>query len=463
MPPTSIAAATVLATIAVAYVALIGLVIIARVLLKVFHWARSALRRIEVAEPQPSSPSQIIVLVHGTWARHAPWTLPKSRLRASLSRVFGANVLFERHPWSGANRFGARSRAAAALKERIRLLRTRHPTVPIAIVAHSHGGNIALSAVSQLLEGSVRAVVCLSTPFLIAEPRGLQEIGRFASWSVPSVICFVVLQLAFHTPGTQLTYVTHPVVIVIAALAGVAARSRARATAEALHHALSYKVPTATDVLLLRMPGDEASSGLNAVSLLSTALEGLTERITQPILDAESFLHGAKSRIRAHLSTVLCVSLVFVGVGTWLWTRAGSSGVAMRFALILYAGPVLLFVIATQGGFIFSIWKYSSAALALAPAGVLLAAFAIPLGPELALSALFLHVSAEPSPMGTFTVTMVPSAGRDSRGASRGVDSAPRVSGLKHSRTYDDARALDALATWLAARLAPPTSVPSDW
>jgi hypothetical protein len=269
---------------------------------------------------------------------------------------------------------------------------------------------------------------------------------------------------AFHRTGTELTSVAQQWIVVIAALTGVAARSRARANAESLLHALSYKVPAATEVLLLRMPGDEASSGLNTVSLLSAALQKLTERIMQPMLDAESLLKRANSRIRAHLGTVVSVSFLFVGFAIWLLTRfAGSSGNARWFAVVLLAGPVLLLVIASAGGVPFIFGKYMFAALALVPVGVLLAAFAIPLGPELALSALFLHVSAEPSPMGTFTVTMVPSTGPDWNRATVAVDSARRVSGLKHSRTYDDPRVLDALATWLGARLASPTPVPSDW
>lgn len=58
------------------------------------------------------SAAVLITLIHGTWARDAPWTQPTSELATALGKSLG-DVRFERFSWSGANSHRARCRAAA--------------------------------------------------------------------------------------------------------------------------------------------------------------------------------------------------------------------------------------------------------------------------------------------------------------------------------------------------------------
>ncbi len=116
--------------------------------------------------------SLIIFLVHGTFARGASWTKPDSTFRTKLKRDLQAMghekirfVLFE---WSGDNTHRARREAAVKLERALRTSVRLQPQSYHFVVAHSHGGNIALRAVKRSRYFSEKAigVVTLATPFL---------------------------------------------------------------------------------------------------------------------------------------------------------------------------------------------------------------------------------------------------------------------------------------------------------
>lgn len=102
-------------------------------------------------------------LVHGTWARQAPWTLPRSRLRESLQTAFGGQVSFDVLPWTGGNREADREAAATSLIASAEKAQSK-PGLKV-VIAHSHGGNIAARA-AQLRPDLFDAVITLNTPFV---------------------------------------------------------------------------------------------------------------------------------------------------------------------------------------------------------------------------------------------------------------------------------------------------------
>ena len=68
--------------------------------------------------------------------------------------------------WSGANSVFARDRAATKLAEELKI-DLQNPSAAPIIVAHSHGGNVALRALSRLgADASRLRIVTLATPFL---------------------------------------------------------------------------------------------------------------------------------------------------------------------------------------------------------------------------------------------------------------------------------------------------------
>ena len=110
----------------------------------------------------------LVILVHGTWGAKSSFAIPeKSALVKALYAKFNGDITFCRFPWSGANRSRDRAEAAKRLAAKIQtelgVCRRR-----IFVVAHSHGGNIAVRAF-EALTGAQRDFVqnvLMATPFL---------------------------------------------------------------------------------------------------------------------------------------------------------------------------------------------------------------------------------------------------------------------------------------------------------
>ena len=124
--------------------------------------------------------------MHGTWpkgvlkrflppllcSRSRTWFDDGSRFRQDLHERLNGRIRFEVFNWSGDNSMRARAKAAVSLRDRIVALRAAEPETRLLIIAHSHGGNVALRAVS-LLESRERllGVATLATPFLQLRER----------------------------------------------------------------------------------------------------------------------------------------------------------------------------------------------------------------------------------------------------------------------------------------------------
>lgn len=118
--------------------------------------------------------SVIVILVHGTFAQGAEWTR-RGRLVAALKALPG--VLVDYCDWSGTNTLSGRAQGAQRVAEKVASTLELYPNARIVLIAHSHGGNVCLSAVdslcSQAETSRLAAVVCLATPFVHVTVRDL--------------------------------------------------------------------------------------------------------------------------------------------------------------------------------------------------------------------------------------------------------------------------------------------------
>ncbi len=121
--------------------------------------------------PQGAGP--LVITVHGTndalpdstggqwWQIGSPFSL---RLAAGLAQRGMADAEIVPHHWSGANSDADRLNAAKALSKRIR--QAGKEGRPVLVVAHSHGGNIVMEAVTAHGAGRhVRRITTFGTPF----------------------------------------------------------------------------------------------------------------------------------------------------------------------------------------------------------------------------------------------------------------------------------------------------------
>ena len=118
----------------------------------------------------------VVTTVHGTYAKHATWVESKSKLGQALTQRFGACVKVIPFPWSGRNNPAARAKAKDDLRAHLRDLQgqQQYKEASHYIIAHSHGGNVALYALlDEALRDTIAGVACLATPFILSRPRVL--------------------------------------------------------------------------------------------------------------------------------------------------------------------------------------------------------------------------------------------------------------------------------------------------
>jgi hypothetical protein len=101
------------------------------------------------------------------------WFESGSEFERDLVRRSGLDVVFHHFLWSGCNGFADRADAARSLRAALRESARKHPGVPQVVLAHSHGGTVAVKALDTRDESrgggetpNVRALLTLGTPFV---------------------------------------------------------------------------------------------------------------------------------------------------------------------------------------------------------------------------------------------------------------------------------------------------------
>jgi hypothetical protein len=138
-----------------------------------------------------------IVLVHGTFARHAKWCKENSSLYRMLVEKFpGANIkVFN---WSGFNLHRARFKAAKNLSNFVARNFPEGEADPLIVIAHSHGGAVVqYSMRSEVMASRTSGVVTLATPFFVVEPRSFSPllywiVRLFALQAISLIILTIV-------------------------------------------------------------------------------------------------------------------------------------------------------------------------------------------------------------------------------------------------------------------------------
>lgn len=118
-------------------------------------------------------PARMVVVVHGTFASQAGWWRWPSPFTRYLDGVTGGGV-YKAHDffmWSGGWRDADRRAGAAALETWVQT----HPAPDLTIVAHSHGGNVAMLATRRGV--TINRLILLGTPIRTDYPPDLRHVG----------------------------------------------------------------------------------------------------------------------------------------------------------------------------------------------------------------------------------------------------------------------------------------------
>ena len=115
-----------------------------------------------------------ITIIHGTWAKKPQWANGNSLLRKSLKSNF-PDIKVNTFNWSGSNRVSKRKEGEQQL---IQFLKDRNTEQ--FLIAHSHGGNLAVGAIQdKSLE--IKGIVTMGTPFFFIIKRDIRWLIEFIS------------------------------------------------------------------------------------------------------------------------------------------------------------------------------------------------------------------------------------------------------------------------------------------
>ncbi|NPC57830.1 esterase/lipase family protein [Caenimonas soli] len=214
-------------------------------------------------------------LVHGTWAtgllkpRNA-WFEQGSETYERLRRQLPQSAQIESFLWSGRNTVASRAEAGQAFSRHLQQSVARHPDSTHVVVAHSHGGTVAVEALSNLDDQqwprtNVKALVCLATPFVyLTRPSLTQHQTAFlAMTSLLYAVYWSALLAAFPFIPAALSPAGFAAVLAIKGLiAYMAVVVLALAVSMRSASQVMQMPPTSVPIYLLRATRDEASLSL---------------------------------------------------------------------------------------------------------------------------------------------------------------------------------------------------------
>ena len=215
---------------------------------------------------------RVVTTVHGTYARHATWIEPDSKLGQALTRRFGAGVVVAPFRWDGRNNPAARTEAKDKLREHLHCMARKYKLAQHYIVAHSHGGNVALYALRDTsLRDAIAGVACLATPFLISRPRvlGSKRMAAHIAGAVGLLLLIVQFLARRWLSAIEPAWLRELMIFVFLLLSMVldaALLKNWRRFAENLHEALQLATLSKEGLLIIRAPGDESSAAFFSFS-----------------------------------------------------------------------------------------------------------------------------------------------------------------------------------------------------
>lgn len=290
-----------------------------------------------------SEDTLFITLVHGTFARSAAWTMPNSNfcraLEANIREFcrdanYPPQVNISRLTWSRWNGLRARRNAAQKLREKLIEEVTEHPLARHFIIAHSHGGNIAMYALRDSeLAKRICGLACMATPFLRARLRDSRS-------GASSIHCAIIVALTWLPLLWLFDWMDVPAIAQVV-IAGVFSAlvlgpifSAWQRNARYWMSEMEFPLLGQDQVLILTVKDDEAVEGLTVAHFTFNILD----RVFVAMALADTFLKKKLGRAYFPGSRVhpLGIAFVFLSINHYL-----SPSVAVFAILGVYAASFI--------------------------------------------------------------------------------------------------------------------------
>jgi len=294
----------------------------------------------------------VVTLVHGTWGRGfwkikdtgKRWFDEGSDFRHRLVESFTTEgiptPIIEVFKWTGYNRFKDRHIAAMELADLLDDQRGRLPACDQLIIAHSHGGNVALRAIEHMKEQiATPRIVCMATPFLeVYRPRvNALPLERYGFW-VTSFLALLALQLLW-TPLpwyiAVLGFLGFALIVITREVLHQAARRRGIEDFSSELSRLSshdFFEASGTELLVLRGIDDEAGTSLAFASVCR-----FTSKIVSIVCER---LYG--NMIRSAIFAFFATILVYLVSLFWLGKPTGFTDINITPVVLVWAVPLFI-------------------------------------------------------------------------------------------------------------------------
>jgi hypothetical protein len=311
----------------------------------------------------------VITVVHGTWAASSELAQERSPFSEALSKSLDCTAVFCPFKWSGDNSHSARINATRDLRAHIAHLAVVHPEAAQFIIAHSHGGNIAVWATRDPKCGSrVAGLITLSTPFLhvctrvldVRTVRAMKATLRViqSPRSLLTAIYFAVLGglffLAFVPYDFDLP--SEPGAVLASVVTGVVFYYLEKSTLHYTRPLEEYIVEDlrtfsrpggSTPLLLVRAPADEASYALSAAAFLNWIIFRLSYQLPHRAEKVRRLLDRHKRLPLALMLMWLLTGALAHLMDKWapiqavLWVIAAAWGVIILLVLFEASTPTI--------------------------------------------------------------------------------------------------------------------------
>lgn len=375
--------------------------------------------------------SVTVTLVHGTGARKAPWTRSDSALSCAIRHKSLGKIVLTRFLWSGSNSHTARLRAGQELAEHLQEVIAENPTAKHHVVAHSHGGNVAMYALRDAyLKKRIASLICLATPFIELKRRTLNTtVDMLREFPNPLFACIfsAFVSFAFGTVGQSILVL--PVIFVIAI-----AFLFSRKTFTFLSDRLEVKLKRSQDRLMSKFA--------------LPALAGLRMRVVSADRDEAAIYLNVVDRIAGLPFMLWSPRVIFWSAWIWVWLSlpwalagihlstfgptASEHGWSLEetlFTAFLFG----LLVIVFMAGLLVVFSLFSQATMAVW--AKMFRGHALGFGEKNIIENWLIHIAATSAPADTGKMTK-----------KSFVVSTP---GLRHS-VYGDEKVIETVANWIA-------------
>lgn len=396
----------------------------------------------------------VITLVHGTWAKNAPWIEPQSELSRVLQKRLRDGVKVFPFRWTGGNSHTARRQASEDLKKALTQRLQDYSAARHYLICHSHGGNVALRAMADSsLQEKIDGIVCLATPFLVARERDLGRNPLKHLVGALVVVMFLTIWMMDQVlPASWPAWGRFAAVVLVSSIvmgAFAVLVNKWREYAERLRRDLASPAIKRDRILIIRSPADEASGALalfQFISQLSVRMYIRTFMIYERFEVAVNGWAKQKGKMLAVAAGAFMaiVGFVFViaslpwesGYESW----ANVAAVVGVFVSLLVSLEAFLLVLGWVE--VATVFFRLAASAVVWPVIILLSVLLLPFGREVAMANILLDVTAEATPPGSWIVHLIePPTSKELN-----KDALP----LMHSLVYENPRVLKFVCDWIA-------------